>query len=693
MTIAIFLVFVSLVLFVSSWTSRKAKGVGGYFAANNSIHWGVNGIAFAGGYLSVASFLGIAGLIAFFGYDGFLYSIGFLAGWIVALFIIAEPMKKRGTFTFSDALNRTFSKPGIQLSAGLSVLVVSLFYLVPQMVGAGVLVEPLFGIPHYWGVILVGTVVIIIVAGGGMTSTTYVQFFNGGLLLTFAAVLTIAVLGRGIDVDQRTMEEGSDGLESYRFARIGFNEATQSFQTNDLVLPRITERFPIIDRYTGEEGPVFYRISHVIPAVSTGTGTYSAQIKGRAPFFQLPPGPGALWMLEEQAGNPGIRIQDWWRLERSSTGQDYLVEAQSRTMTPQGLSFINGAPESPANRLRQMGSVTRIPDEYGTRTGALGPVRLLSILSDNQTIIQQPKSVSFTSGSGDRVSLYYELPLSGYQFMRPGLMFPLEARAGEPPATTLLNRLNFISLMLALFLGTAALPHILIRYYTVPSAEAARKSTIVAIGGIGLFYILTMYLGVGAIIAGALHPETSNMSAPLLARSFGELLFALISGIAFTTVLATVSGLIMAASGAVAHDLMGNLARREFSDGAKVRAGRIVAVVVGLIGIVLGIAFRGMNVSFLVGWAFAVAASANLPALVFMLFWKKTTAQGITASILTGIISSVTLILLSPDMWGRYGFDPSTAPMPINQPGIISIPLSFLVIIGVSLVTGKKQAE
>ncbi len=156
MAIAVFVVFVGLVLAVSSHTSKKASSVGGYFVANSSIHWGVNGIAFAGGYLSVASFLGIAGLIAFFGYDGFLYSIGFLAGWIVALFVIAEPMKRRGTFTFSDALNRSFRRPGIQLAAGLSVLVVSLFYLVPQMVGAGVLVEPLLGIPHYWGVIIVG---------------------------------------------------------------------------------------------------------------------------------------------------------------------------------------------------------------------------------------------------------------------------------------------------------------------------------------------------------------------------------------------------------------------------------------------------------------------------------------------------------------------------------------------------------
>jgi cation/acetate symporter len=338
-----------------------------------------------------------------------------------------------------------------------------------------------------------------------------------------------------------------------------------------------------------------------------------------------------------------------------------------------------------------MGGVSEIPESYGESTGAVGPLQLLSVFADRSTVVERPQTAAFTRADGAEVTVYYDEPTAGSVFMRPGLLFPLEAQPGEPPVTTLLNRLNFISLMLALFLGTSALPHVLIRYYTVRSAEAARKSTIVAISGIGLFYILTMFLGVGAVANGALNPETSNMSAPLLARSFGEVLFAVISGIAFTTVLSTVSGLIMAASGAVAHDLMGNLLHRDFSDDAKVLTGRIVAVVVGTIGIVLGIAFRDMNVSFLVGWAFAVAASANLPALLMTLFWKKTTAQAIVASVLVGVISAVGLILLSPDMWARYGLDPANAPMPINQPGIVSIPLSFVVLIGVSLATAGES--
>ena len=205
----------------------------------------------------------------------------------------------------------------------------------------------------------------------------------------------------------------------------------------------------------------------------------------------------------------------------------------------------------------------------------------------------------------------------------------------------LFDKLDFLSLMLALFGGTASLPHILIRYYTVKDQAAVRKSTVVGIAAIGFFYVLTLFLGLGAMTSGALDVTNTNMAAPLLARSFGELLFAIISAIAFTTVLGTVSGLIIAASGAVAHDLLANVFRFRLDDHDKVRAGKIVAVVVGVIAMVLGILFERMNVTFLVGWAFNIAASANLPALVMLLFWKRTTEQGITAAILVGMVSSL----------------------------------------------------
>jgi len=188
---------------------------------------------------------------------------------------------------------------------------------------------------------------------------------------------------------------------------------------------------------------------------------------------------------------------------------------------------------------------------------------------------------------------------------------------------------------------------------------------------------------------GVINITDNNMSAPLLALSFGFIMFSVISSLAFATVLGTVSGLIVAASGAIAHDLMDNFLGMQMSDRGKVRAGKISAVIIGCIAIYLGIVFEGMNVSFLVGWAFAVAASANLPAILMLLFWSKTTAKGIAASILIGLTSSLGLILVSPDMWVRYGNLPSEAPVQFNSPALISIPLSFLALVIVSMMTQK----
>ncbi|MBN1835562.1 MAG: cation acetate symporter, partial [Spirochaetales bacterium] len=188
-SVLLFILFVAVVLALSFYFARKAKSASGYYAAGGTIHWSVNGVAFAGDYLSAASFLGICGMIATAGYDGFLYSIGFLAGWIVALFIVAEPMKRLGKYTFADAIDARFNSRGIKLSAAISALVVSICYLIPQMVGAGALVTPLLGLPHQVGVIMVGFIVITIVATAGMTSTTYVQFIKGGLLIVFSIAL------------------------------------------------------------------------------------------------------------------------------------------------------------------------------------------------------------------------------------------------------------------------------------------------------------------------------------------------------------------------------------------------------------------------------------------------------------------------------------------------------------------------
>jgi len=252
------------------------------------------------------------------------------------------------------------------------------------------------------------------------------------------------------------------------------------------------------------------------------------------------------------------------------------------------------------------------------------------------------------------------------------------------------DRLNFLSLMLALFCGTASLPHILIRYYTVKDGASARKSTIVGIATIGFFYVLTLYLGLGAMTSGSLDLTDSNMAAPLLARSISPWLFAVISAIAFTTVLGTVSGLILASSGAVAHDLLSGVCGLKLTSDQQVRVAKIAAVVVGLIAIVLGILFKELNVGYLVGWAFSIAASANLPALVMLLFWKGTTRQGIIASVLVGMISSLGWILLSSDTYKLvYGLDPADAPAPFSQPGIITIPLAFVTLIVVSKLSKK----
>jgi len=294
------------------------------------------------------------------------------------------------------------------------------------------------------------------------------------------------------------------------------------------------------------------------------------------------------------------------------------------------------------------------------------------------------KTAKFTH-EASTVQVFYQNPVPGDTVGRPGQLFKIEGSFTE--------RLDFVSLMIGLFLGTAALPHILIRYYTVPSQRAARKSTVVAIAGIGFFYILTLFLGLGAMTNSTVNPLDNNMSAPLLAQSFGTFLFAMISAIAFATVLGTVSGLIIAASGAVAHDLMDRFGGLIKNDKQKVIAGRTAAFVVGAIAILLGIAFQGVNVSFLVGLAFAVAASANLPCIIMMLFWKRTTSKGMVASIVVGIVVSIGIILFSPTAWELYGLNPADAPIPLKNPGIISIPLSFIAIYVVSKLTKPDMMD
>lgn len=573
LSLVVFGVFVGGVLALSAWLGRRAGSAGGYFAAHGRVPWFVNGIAFAGDYLSAASFLGICGMIAFYGYDGFLYSIGYLAGWIVALFLVAEPVRRLGRYTFADALDAKFDSKAIKAAAATSTLVVSIFYLIPQMVGAGALVQPLLGLPHWAGVILVGLVVTVIVATAGMVSTTWVQFLKGGLLLVFCAVLVGLVLHRGFEVHR-----DSDG--------------------------------------------------HAI--------------HGNRKLIQTLPNDGSL---------PDASLR-----ARFGTG---------------------------------FGSVAELPGGI-ERTGPLGPIAYLDVFS-RSTIVTWSRVVEIDPESGARRDVALPKESSGARLLLPGASPTFSGLRGDDVS----KKLDFFSLMLALFLGTASLPHILIRYYTVKDAAAARKSTVVGIAAIGIFYVLTLYLGLGAMTSGALDPRDSNMAAPLLARSFSEPLFAIISAVAFTTILGTVSGLLMAGAGAVAHDLLAGVFGAVHGDRSQVLVAKGTAIALGAGAIVLGILFARLNVTFLVGWAFNIAASANLPALAMLLYWRRTTAPGIVASIAVGITTSLAWVLLSAESFEKvYGFTATEAAakawVPFSQPGLVTIPLAFVTLIVVSLATRPK---
>ena len=568
LAIIVFLVMVLGTVALSFYLGSKAKSSAGYFAAGGEIPWFVNGIAFAGDYLSAASFLGICGMIAFYGFDGFLYSIGYLAGWLVALLVIAEPLKRLGKYTFADALASKFQSSGIRSAAGLSTLVVSLVYLIPQMVGAGALVKPLLGLQYWQGVVLVGSIVVVIVVTAGMVSTTYVQFLKGGLLVLFSLVLTVMVLNRGL-----TRSEGD--------ARTVPQRITVDDQKNKYI--------------------------------------------------------------------DGVRLG--------------LKTDQSNVQPVGRVLELNGGK---------------------TSTGPLGPISFLTELSGAK--IELSQTVKSTQ-DGKPVVEYAPRVVQGSEMMAPGNHPTFQGIRQQQ----WFPKLDFISLMLALFGGTASLPHILIRYYTVKDQASARKSTIVGIATIGFFYLLTLYIGFGAMVSGSMDPSDSNMAAPLLAKSFSELLFAAVSAIAFTTVLGTVSGLIVAAGGCVAHDFVAGMLGMQLNDQQLIRVAKIASIAIGAIAILAGLAFEGMNVTYLVGWAFAIAASANLPALLMLLFYKGTTKQGIITGVLLGTVSSVLWIALCPEMYkSMYGLDPKNAWVPFSQPGIVTIPLSFLAILVVSKMTAAS---
>ena len=494
LNIAIFAAFIVVTLYIVTRAGKTTSESADFYTGGASFSGTQNGLAIAGDYLSAASFLGIVGSIALNGYDGFLYSIGFFVAWLVALLLVAEPLRNVGRFTMADVLSFRLRQKPVRIAAAFGTLFVSLFYLIAQMAGAGSLVSVLLNLHSFTAqaicVGIVGVIMIIYVLVGGMKGTTYVQMIKAVLLI--AGVLIMSVLAF-------IMAKG--GLTAV------FDQA--------------------ID-------------------------THSAS--------------------------------------------SYLAE--------------NG----------------------------------------------------------------YEAE----EIMKPGLKY------GE----TTTSKLDFISLGLSLVLGTAGLPHVLMRFYTVPTAKEARKSVTWAIVLIGSFYLLTLILGYAAaafvgpdrILAA---PGGANSAAPLLAFELGGSIFmALISAVAFATVLAVVAGLAITASASIAHDIYDAVLRDgQATEEEQVRVSRITVVVLGIVSIILGILAMQQNVAFLVSLAFAVAASANLPTILYSLYWKRFNTTGAVASIYTGLISALVLIALSPAVSGSPAAmfpNADWSIFPLTSPGLVSIPLGFL---------------
>ncbi|MGW0732619.1 solute symporter family protein [Streptomyces sp. NPDC002851] len=490
LALLLFSAFVAATLAITRWASRVRHGSAEEFYAGGRLFSPLeNGFAIAGDYMSAASFLGIAGLIVLYGYDGLLYAVGFLVAWLFVLFLVAELVRNCGRFTLADVVAARMRERPVRIAVGSSSVTVSVLYLVAQMVGAGSLVALLLGgtgRAQLWTVVGVGVLMVVYVAWGGMRATTWIQIVKAVLLMGGAIALTVLVLVR--------------------------------FQGNlDAVLRTAADR----------------------------------------------------------------------------------------------------------------------------------------------------------SGHGER-------------FLLPGLKYGQDWTA----------RFDFISLGLALVLGTAGLPHILSRFYTVPTARAARRSVVWAISLIGGFYLMTIVLGFGA--AAVVGPDAvrdsnsaGNTAIPLLSLALGggpdstggTVLFAVVAAVAFATILAVVAGITLASSASVAHDLYASLRRKRAEQRSEVAVARVAAVGIGAVAIALALLARDLNVAFLVGLAFAVAASANLPVLLYSLFWRRFTTQGAIWSVYGGLVSAVVLVVLSPVVSGTPeaifpGVD--FALFPLENPGLVSIPLGFL---------------
>lgn len=482
--VVFFFVFIALSLGITYWAAKRTRSTSHFYTAGGNISGFQNGLALAGDYMSAASFLGIAGLVALNGFDGLIYSIGFLVGWPVVMFLIAEPLRNLGKYTFADVLAYRLKQRPVRIAAAIGTLAVVSFYLIAQMVGAGNLIKLLFGMEYELAVLIVGGVMLAYVIFGGMIATTWVQIIKAVLLLSGTILLALMVL-----------------------SQFGMNPLT-------------------------------------------------------------------------------------------------LFHAAS--------------------------------EKYGE--GVLAP--------------------------GKQVA----------------------------------NPLDAISLGMALMFGTAGLPHILMRFYTVPNAKAARTSVMWATIFIGFFYLLTFILGFGAMVLVGQDSikaidKGGNMAAPMLAEVLGGNAFlGFIAAVSFATILAVVAGLTLSGAAALSHDLWVNVVKQGHADESEqFRVARAATLLLGVVAIVLGIIFKGQNVAYMVGLAFAIAASANFPALLLSMLWRRFTTKGAVASMLVGTFSALVLIYLSPSIQIDI-LKHEAAIFPLKNPGLITIPLSFIVGIVVSLLSNERSS-
>jgi len=507
--IVMFAAFVAMTLFITKWAASKTKSAADFYTAGGGITGFQNGLAIAGDYMSAASFLGISAAVMTGGFDGLIYSIGFLVGWPILTFLMAERLRNLGKFTFADVAAFRFAQTPVRIFAASGTLVVVAFYLIAQMVGAGSLIELLFGLDYWIAVVLVGILMMVYVLFGGMTATTWVQIIKACLLLAGASFMGFMVL--------------------YHY---GFS--------------------------------------------------------------------------------PEAMFAD-------------AVKVKADIATAAG----------------------KTPEEAAT---------------------------------------------AGQSIMGPG--------------TFIKDPISAISFGMALMFGTAGLPHILMRFFTVPSAKEARKSVMWATTWIGYFYLLTFLIGFGAITFVLTNPEFltadgklvggNNMAAVHLAHAVGGNVFlGFISAVAFATILAVVAGLTLSGASAVSHDLYATVIKGGKADSAsELRISRITTICLGIVAVVLGIAFQKQNIAFMVSLAFAVAASANFPVLFLSILWKDCTTKGAVVGGFLGLISSVLLTVLSPSVWeATLGHPVGSAPFPYTSPAIFSMPLAFLAIWLVSKMDNSARAK